>query len=66
MIPEELKVVKRDNRREDFNREKLYGGLRNACYKRLTTDQINAVCDEITQSLLKDFEREVDSSEIGG
>ena len=65
MIPEELKVVKRDGRREEFCREKLYGGLRNACYKRLTVDQIDEVCDGVTQSLLKDFEREVESSVIG-
>lgn len=65
IIPEELKVVKRDGRREDYNRDKLLGGLRNACSKRLTADQVNMVCDEITQSLLRDFEREVDSIEIG-
>lgn len=65
VIPEELKVVKRDGRREEFCREKLYGGLRNACYKRLTVDQIDEVCDGVTQSLLKDFEREVESSVIG-
>lgn len=65
VIPEELKVVKRDGRKEDFSREKLYGGLRNACYKRLTMEQMDQVCDDVTQSLLKDFEREVDSAEIG-
>ena len=47
------------------SREKLYGGLRNACYKRLTSEQIDQVCDDVTQSLLKDFEREVDSAVIG-
>lgn len=65
VIPEELKVVKRDGRKEDFSREKLFGGLANACYKRLTLEQVNLVCDDVTQSLLKDFEREVESSEIG-
>ena len=28
-------------------------------------EQIDQVCDDVTQSLLKDFEREVDSAEIG-
>lgn len=65
IVPEELKVVKRDGRRDDYSREKLYKGLSNACYKRLTTDQINAVCDEVTRSLQQDFEKEVDSSIIG-
>ena len=58
IIPEELKVVKRDGRREEFSRDKLFGGLRNAC-------QMEAVCSEVTQSLLRDFDREVESAEIG-
>ena len=31
----------------------------------MTMEQIDQVCDDVTQSLLKDFEREVDSAEIG-
>lgn len=65
IIPEELKVVKRDGRREDFDRGKLFGGIRNACHKRLTPDQMEEVCSEVTQSLLRDFDREVESAEIG-
>ena len=65
IIPEELKVVKRDGRREEFSRDKLFGGLRNACHKRLTPDQMEEVCSEVTQSLLRDFDREVESAEIG-
>ena len=65
IIPEELKVIKRDGRREDFSREKLFGGIHNACLKRLTEDQMEMVCNGVTQSLLRDFERDVESSEIG-
>jgi len=65
IIPEELKVIKRDGRRVDFDRGKLLAGIRNACHKRLTPDQMEMVCSDITQSLLRDFDREVESSEIG-
>ena len=34
VIPEELKVVKRDGSKEEFNRDKLRVGIVNACYKR--------------------------------
>ena len=56
VIPEELKVVKRDGRHEEFN----------PCYKRdISSDDIDLIVGKITASLLRDFEREVDSLEIG-
>ena len=66
VIPEELKVVKRDGGKEEFNRDKLRAGIVNACYKRdISSDDIDLIVGKITASLLRDFEREVDSLEIG-
>ena len=66
VIPEELKVVKRDRSREDFNRDKLRAGIVNACYKRdISGDDIDLIVGKITSTLLRDFEKEVDSLEIG-
>ena len=62
----ELKVVKRNNEREDFDQDKLRKGIQNACYKRpIDPEEINRLIDDVSQSLQRDFEREVASSEIG-
>ena len=66
VIPEELKVVKRDGSKEEFNRDKLRAGIVNACYKRdISGEDIDLIVGKITSGLLRDFEKEVDSLEIG-
>lgn len=66
VIPEELKVVKRDGSKEEFNRDKLRSGIVNACYKRdISGEDIDLIVGKITSGLLRDFEKEVDSLEIG-
>lgn len=66
IIQSELKVVKRNSEREDFDADKLRRGIENACYKRpIDPDDINRVIDDVSQSLQRDFDREVASSEIG-
>ena len=66
IIREELKVVKRSNIREDFDREKLRRGIANACYKRpVNPEEIDRVADEIDQGIQRDFDKEVSSAEIG-
>jgi len=66
IIREELKVVKRNNIREDFDREKLRRGIANACYKRpVNPEEIDRVADEIDQGIQRDFDKEVSSAEIG-
>jgi transcriptional repressor NrdR len=59
-------VVKKDGRREPFDRQKLLRGLRIACNKRpVSTDQIEGVADAI-ERMLQDAEgREVTSTELG-
>ena len=66
IVPEELKVVKRNSEREDFDRDKLRRGIANACYKRpIDPDEIEQVVENITLSLQADFDKEVSSAEIG-
>ncbi len=66
IIQEELKVIKSNNIREDFNPEKLRCGIENACYKRpIDEAKKSRIINDIINSLQKDYDREVSSSEIG-
>lgn len=66
IIPEELKVVKRNSVREDFDRDKLRRGIANACYKRpVNPDEIDRAVEDIAAAILRDFDKEVTSAEIG-
>lgn len=59
-------IVKKDNRREEFNREKILSGIMKACEKRaISMDQIEAVVDEIEQSLRERNDREIPSKIVG-
>jgi transcriptional repressor NrdR len=59
-------VVKKDDRREPFDRNKIVSGLQRACEKRpVSVDAIVAVADRIERWLQERGEREVRSSEIG-
>ena len=59
-------VVKKDGRREPFNREKIIGGIRNACQKLPVSEaRIQEFADSL-ESYFQDLgKKEVDSSEIG-
>ncbi|MCC6556189.1 MAG: transcriptional repressor NrdR [Polyangiaceae bacterium] len=59
-------VVKKDGRREPFDRTKLVRGLRIACNKRpVSTDQIDAMVDAIEREAQESERREVSSTELG-
>jgi transcriptional repressor NrdR len=61
-----LMVVKRDGRREDFNREKLLRSIRLACVKRpLPTGVIEKMVDEIESDLQRLGRAEVPATVIG-
>lgn len=61
-----LMVVKKDGRRESFDRQKILTGLRRACQKRpIGLEQMEAIVDEIEKNLQASFEREVMAAEIG-
>ncbi len=61
-----LMVIKKDGRREPFDRSKLITGLVKACEKRpVSMEQIEHLVDEIERDLSRRFEREAPSTEIG-
>lgn len=62
----QLLVVKRDGRREPYDREKLYRGIRRACEKRpLPVGELENAVDEIDQALYRLGRPEVASQVIG-
>ena len=61
-----LVVVKKDGRRETFDRQKLLLGLIKACQKRpVSTEKLEAVVDSIERDLRNLMEPEVKSEYIG-
>jgi transcriptional repressor NrdR len=59
-------VVKKDGRREPYNREKVLGGLRKACEKRPVSDaSMQQVADRIERDLYAKGESEIPSSAVG-
>ncbi len=61
-----LMVIKKDNRRERFDRKKLLAGLLKACEKRpVSMGDLEGLLDEIERELSQQFEREIPSREIG-
>lgn len=66
VIAKALFVVKKDGRREVFQREKLLTGIRKACEKRpLPIGTIEKMVDEIEEELFKMGKKEVPSYIIG-
>jgi len=63
---EELMVVKRDGRREQFSREKLFSGVKKACQKRPISPQaIEDLVEKIVSDITDRFEGEVPGMAIG-
>lgn len=63
---EAITVVKRDDRREPFSREKLLGSLKIACQKRpISPETLEEIVDRITQEIGDNYDREVPSMAIG-
>lgn len=61
-----LMVVKKDGRREAYNREKLLSGLLKACEKRpVSRDQLEALIDDVETAALSKFRSEIPSDELG-
>ena len=59
-------VIKKDNSREPFNREKVLGGLMRACEKRpVSIDMLEHLIDDIEANLQNSLDREVTSEKIG-
>lgn len=61
-----IQVIKKDNRREDFNRAKILNGLMLACRKRnVTYEKIESIVEEIHEALIKSGKNEVSSTMVG-
>jgi len=61
-----LRVIKKDSRREPFDRNKLLAGIVKACEKRpVSIERLEKLVNLIEISLQKDFQREVRSKAIG-
>ncbi|MDF2950739.1 MAG: ATP-cone domain protein [Anaerocolumna sp.] len=61
-----LVVIKKDNNRESYDRSKIEAGVFRSCHKRpISVDQINALVDEIENTIFNMEEKEIPSSVIG-
>lgn len=60
-------VVKKDGRREPFDRNKILGGLKKACEKRpVAMDVLEEIVSRIEKRAQESGEKEISSSMIGG
>lgn len=61
-----LSVVKKDNMRVPYDRDKVVSGLQKACYKRpVSAEQIQQIADKVEESMFRRFDKEVPSTFIG-
>jgi transcriptional repressor NrdR len=59
-------VVKKDGRREKFDRQKVLTGLLKACEKRpVSMNKLAELVDEVEASLAEKAEREISTSDVG-
>ncbi len=61
-----LIVIKKDSKREPFDRKKILAGIVRACYKRpVSVDDMQQLADEIENSIYNMGEKEVSTTQIG-
>ncbi|MCL2818976.1 MAG: transcriptional regulator NrdR [Actinomycetia bacterium] len=61
-----ITVIKKDRTSEPFDRAKLMRGIMTACTKRpITTNQINALIQDIETTLQNSYQYEIDSIQLG-
>jgi transcriptional repressor NrdR len=59
-------VVKKDGRRELFDRQKILNGLMRACEKRpVSMGQLEAIVDDIEKAVQDSADREMSTSDVG-
>ena len=64
--PASLFVIKKDDRREEYDRDKLLNGVRKACEKRPLSDSaVEDIVDEIETELYQMGNTEIPSQSIG-
>jgi transcriptional repressor NrdR len=61
-----LMVIKKDGRREAFDRNKIISGVLKACEKRpVSMEKVEAVADKVEKELQKSFDKEVKAEDVG-
>ena len=61
-----LYVVKKDNSRVPYDRDKIIAGLQKACYKReVSAEQIQQIADKVEEDIFLSFDKEVSSVVVG-
>jgi transcriptional repressor NrdR len=61
-----LMVIKKDGRREAFDRNKIISGILKACEKRpVSMEKVEAIVDRVEKDLQKNFDKEVKAQDIG-
>ena len=61
-----IMVVKKDGRRQSFDRQKILGGMLRACEKRpVPADTLEEIVTHIEQDLQSSMRREIKSGELG-
>ena len=61
-----LMVIKKDNSREAYDRSEIEAGILHSCHKRpVSTQQINALVDEVENEIFNMEEKEVATAAIG-
>ncbi len=66
IIKASLRVLKRDGRSEEFDRQKLLSGIARACQKRsVTMEQMEEMVNSIINELDSEYDRDVPSTAIG-
>ncbi len=59
-------VVKKDGRRESFDRKKLLSGIVKSCQKRpVSVEKLEDLVDDIERTLQRSYEKEVLCNDIG-
>ncbi len=59
-------IVKKDGRREEFNREKILDGVKKACQKRpISIEKMEALVDRVEQYFVDQGEKEVSAVAVG-
>ena len=61
-----LYVVKKDNSRVPYDRDKVIGGLQKACHKRpVSVERIQQIAETVEEDIFRNFDKEVSSAFIG-
>ena len=61
-----LMVIKKDGRRESFDRNKIISGILKACEKRpVSVEKVEALVDKVEKELQKSFDKEVKAQIVG-